>query len=87
MTDWCQPHQAEDLHDLAAIVRQRLWLAGLRMLELNLRPMAGTADYSKIICAVSPSGRRCERATRVNRMWQSWTSEAVAESALEREPE
>jgi hypothetical protein len=82
MTDWCQPHQAEDMHDLAAIVRQRLWMAGLRMLNLALRPVDGTADYSKIICVVSPGGRGCERARRVNRMRQSWMNEAVTESAL-----
>jgi hypothetical protein len=82
MVDWCQPMQAEDLHDLAELVRHRLGMAGLKMAELNLRPMsacaglrrdkAGAADYLEIICRVSRNGRGCERAKRVNRMIQTW---------------
>jgi hypothetical protein len=63
--------QAEDVHDLAALVGQRLAMAGLSMHSMALTPMAGS-DYSEIFCRVSRNGRGCERAKRVNRMIHSW---------------
>jgi hypothetical protein len=67
-----QAFQFLDERQLVDAVRGRLAMAGLRLLQVEIKREAGRGDHEPIRCMVGRLYRPHSRAVQVNRMWQSW---------------
>ena len=67
-----QPFQFLEERQLLAAVRGRLAMAGLSLLQWEIKREAGRGDYEPIRCVVGRLHRPHSRAVQENRMVQSW---------------
>jgi len=85
-----QAFQFLDERQLVEAVRGRLAMAGLKLLQVEIKREAGRGDYEPIRCVVGRLHCPHSRAVELNRMWQSWNikltpdemQETVTEVAL-----
>jgi hypothetical protein len=66
-----QPFQFLDARQLLEAVRGRLAMAGLRLIQVEIKREAGRGDYEPIRCVVGRLHCPHSRAVEVNRMWQA----------------
>ena len=66
-----QPFQFLDERQLLEAVRGRLAMAGLRLIQVEIRREAGRGDYEPIRCVVGRLHCPHSRAVQVNRMWHA----------------
>lgn len=66
-----QPFQFLDERQLLEAVRGRLAMAGLRLIQVEIKREAGRGDYEPIRCVVGRLHCPHSRAVEVNRMWHA----------------
>lgn len=74
LEDWCQPCQFLDDLGLRWAIGNRLRLAGLKLVGMEI----GTGEYAPVHCVVERAHAPHERARLINQIRQRWAAERAA---------